>query len=69
MFPMSSDPIYMLVIAKQHQESLRRPAEQARSRSPRTERHSRRLSTLAAAVRPSWHLPRVLHHDGHSRPA
>jgi hypothetical protein len=69
MFPMSSDPIYMLVIAKQHQESLRRPAEQARSRSPRTERHSRRLSTLAAAVRPSWHLPRVLHHAGHSRPA
>lgn len=69
MFPMSTDPIYMLVIAQQHQESLRRTAEQAPSRSPRTKRHSRRLSTLAASVRPSWHLPRVLHHAGHSRTA
>jgi len=68
MFPMSTDPVYMLLIAQQRQESLRRAAEQAPSRSPRTKRHSRRLSTLAA-VRPSWHLPRVLHHAGHSRPA
>ena len=69
MIPMSTDPVYMLLIAQQRQESLRRAAEQAPSRSPWTERHSRRFSTLAAAVRPSWHLPRVLHHAGHSRPA
>jgi hypothetical protein len=69
MFPMSTDPIYMLVIAQQHQESLRRSAEQGQSRSPRTKARARRLSTLLAAARPSWHLPSVLHHAGHSRPA
>lgn len=70
MFPYSADPTFMLVIAQQHQESLRRAAEQAQFRSARTESHPRRrLSTLVAAVRPSWHLPQVLHHAGHSRPA
>ena len=69
MFPYSADPMFMLMIAQQHQESLRRAAEQGRSRSARTESHPRRLSTLMAAVRPSWHLPQVLHHAGHSRPA
>lgn len=69
MFPYSADPMFMLVIAQQHQESLRRAAEQGPSRSARTESHPRRLSTLVAAVRPSWHLPHVLHHAGHSRPA
>ena len=69
MFPFSADPMFMLVIAQQHQESLRRAAEQAPALSTRAESHPRRLSTLAAAVRPSWHLPHVLHHAGHSHPA
>jgi hypothetical protein len=66
---LSSDPTYMLVIARQHQEALRRAAEQGRSPIARTERRPGRLSTLVSGVRPSWHLPRVLHHVGHSRPA
>ena len=69
MFPFSADPTFMLIIAQQHQEAMRRAAEQGPSRSARTESHFRRLSTLVAAVRPSWHLPHVLHHAGHSRPA
>lgn len=69
MFPYSADPMFMLVIAQQHQEGLRRAAEQEPSRSARPESRPRRLSTLVAAVRPSWHLPQVLHHAGHSRPA
>ena len=69
MFPLSADPTFMLIIAQQHQEAVRRAAEQGPSRSARTESHPRRLSSLVAAVRPSWHLPHVLHHAGHSRPA
>jgi hypothetical protein len=69
MFPYSADPMFMLVIAQQHQEGLRRAAEQGPSRTARPESHPRRLSTLVAGVRPAWHLPHVLHHAGHSRPA
>lgn len=69
MFPYSADPMVMLVIAQQHQESLRRAAEQEPSRSARPESHPRRLSILVAAVRPSLRLPQVLHHAGHSRTA
>ena len=69
MFPFSADPMSMLVIAQQHQEGVRRAVEQGPSRSARTESRPRRLSTLVAGVRPSWHFPHVLRHAGHSRPA